>query len=386
MARVDILQMLYSKDKNPLNFSFENLKARPLLSLLTPQDIYQLYKIATSIRLSSKPKEKYKLIDNILVPRGFKYVASGTNRVVYKYLDDNSICIKVALDKVGLSDNPNELRNQYLLEPFVTKVFEVSPCGTVGLFERVNPITSREEYKVIADDVFKLITVLVGKYVLGDIGTNYFQNIGVRTGFGVVLLDFPYVYELDGNKLFCNMVNPITGMICGGEIDYDDGFNKLICTKCHKEYFPKQLEKDKKENRICIKEEGESNMKIVIKQDNKIINKFSDIKSSDTIPVIEKEENPFDIKINDPKQIESDIAKETTMNENTSINDYKMNVTDSYKKEDKEEEISGISEEESTSSLDTDIKEVDDIKVYYSDEQTKETPTDSNTVDISDAY
>lgn len=381
MARVDILQMLYSKDKNPLNFSFENLKARPLLSLLTPQDIYQLYKIATSIRLSSKPKEKYKLIDNILVPRGFKYVASGTNRVVYKYLDDNSICIKVALDKVGLSDNPNELRNQYLLEPFVTKVFEVSPCGTVGLFERVNPITSREEYKVIADDVFKLITVLVGKYVLGDIGTNYFQNIGVRAGFGVVLLDFPYVYELDGNKLFCNMVNPITGIVCGGEIDYDDGFNKLICTKCHKEYFPKQLEKDKKENRICIKEEGESNMKIVIRQDNKIINEFSDIKSSDTIPTIEKEENPFDIKINNPEHEE-----ELAMNKNTSINDYKMGVTDSYKKEEKDESVQEVQEEKQSEIDMSDIKEVDDITIYYSDENEPSQEVSQATVDISDAY
>ena len=188
MAKIDILEMMYSKGKSPLEFHFENLRARPLLSLLTVYDIESLRRIATSIKLSSKPEEKYKMIDQIMRPRGFKFMSSGTNRVVYKYLDDNTIVVKIAIDKVGMKDNPAEYRNQYLLEPFVTKVFEVSPCGTVGLFERVNPITSREEYLSIADSVYELLTTITGKYVLNDIGTMYFQNIGIRTGFGVVLL------------------------------------------------------------------------------------------------------------------------------------------------------------------------------------------------------
>ena len=46
MARINVLDMLYTKDMNPLEFSFESLTANPLLSYLSPQDIYQLYKIA----------------------------------------------------------------------------------------------------------------------------------------------------------------------------------------------------------------------------------------------------------------------------------------------------------------------------------------------------
>lgn len=416
MARVDVLQMLYSKDKTPLNFSFNDLRARPLLSLLSTQDVYELNKIATSIRLSSKPKEKYKLIDRILVPRGFKYVASGTNRVVYKYLDDSSICIKVALDKVGLSDNPNEYKNQYLLEPFVTKVFEVSPCGTVGLFERVNPITSREEYKIIADDVFYLITMLVGKYVLGDIGTNYFQNIGVRTGFGVVLLDFPYVYELDGNKLFCNAINRF-GQICGGEIDYDDGFNKLICTKCGKEYFPKQLEKDKKEQRIYIKEEGDHNMSIVIKRGNEVYKELKDTKSSNTLPVIDshkpsivikgKKKNKNNSKIQSTaptKQYKSDKTDYTTdkmdtikdsnsrieePNDNISVDNYKADIGQAYTDP-------NIINDNEDDSLDSNVVEVDRIQItspkpendtnYSEKDLSNINVSDKQAEDISDNY
>lgn len=353
MARIDIIQMLYRKEKSPLDFSFENLKSRPLLSMITPQDIYELNKIATSIKLSSKPQEKYKRIDSILLPRGFKRIASGTNRIAYKFLDDNQICIKVALDKIGLKDNPREFQNQFLLQPFVTKVFEVSPCGTVGLFERVNPITSREEYCTVADDIFNLLTMLIGKYVLEDIGTRYFQNIGIRYGFGPVLLDFPYVYELDGNKLFCNKMDPYTGIICGGEIDYDEGFNKLVCTKCGKQYYAKQLEKYKKERQITIKEEGEHDMSIVIKRNNKIIDRIESEKNVDVIPTYEQPK----IKIVNPnikekgKNIDSqssvDRSDEKSVNQQqpntrTSSNDYLGNVDKSIYQHSESEGIDTI--------------------------------------------
>ena len=109
------------------------------------------------MKLAAKPKLKYKMIDQILVPRGFKKLASGTNRVVYKCLNDQSVVLKVAYDEVALKDNPAEYRNQFYLKPFCAKVFEVSPCGTVALQERVQPIVTREEYIQVASDVFDLL-------------------------------------------------------------------------------------------------------------------------------------------------------------------------------------------------------------------------------------
>lgn len=398
MARVDIIQMLYSKDKNPLEFSFEKLIARPLLSLITPNDIYQLNKIATSIKLSSKPKEKYKIIDSILIPRGFKRIASGTNRVAYKFLDDNSICLKVALDKVGLRDNPREYMNQFLLQPFVTKVFEVSPCGTVGLFERVNPITSREEYLTVADSVFNLLTTILGKYVLDDIGTNYFQNIGVRNGFGVVLLDFPYVYELDGNKLFCNKVNPLTGIACGGEIDYDSGFNKIVCTKCGKQYYAKQLEKYKKDKLISVGKEGEKDMSIVIKKNNKILKRYDSEKNSDVLPAAP--ELPK-IKIINPVTKEKDsnadannhdIAnascdKNEPANSRISTNDYKGNVDKIYQNNDGDDMQVGdtqscYNDDDNQSDYNV-VQEIDNIRI---NPRQKNSDTVSQQPDVSDNY
>lgn len=259
MDRQDVLKrLLYPKCKSAIEFKFDNLIVNPLLSYITVQDIAQLNKIATSLKYSSKPKEKYVMIDSIMTNRGFKKMASGTNRVTYRCLNDYRIVIKIAIDKVGLSDNGNEYRNQHLLKPFVTKCFEVSPCGTVGLFERVIPITSREEFVNISDDIFDLINNLIGKYVLEDIGEKFYMNYGLRDGFGPVLLDYPYVFELDGRKLICNVPEPLEPKgYCGGEIDYDIGYNDLRCKKCGKRYLATDLKSDSKFDKPKIIIEGE---------------------------------------------------------------------------------------------------------------------------------
>lgn len=272
MAKANVLQSLYTKRRSPLEFNFDMLTAPPLLALLTPQDINDLNRIARSVKLAGKIDEKYKLIDQIMTNRGFVKLHAGTNRVVYRFIEDQRFVIKVAIDRVGLGDNPAEYKNQFLLKPFVTKVFEVSPCGTVGLFERVDPIMSREEFLSVADDIFNLITkFFVGKYVLEDFGSHYFMNWSLRKGYGPVLLDFPYVYELDGNKLYCN-AKPIPGrrdIVCGGEIDYDDGFNNLICTKCGRPYQARDLKKAE-ENKLIIVG-GKKTMRVQIKIGKDII-------------------------------------------------------------------------------------------------------------------
>ena len=92
-----------------------------------------------------------------------------------------------------------------------------------------------------------ITTVLVGKYVLEDFGTKFMYNWGIRRGFGPVLLDYPEIYELDGSKITC-FAQLDDGTICGGEIDYDEGFNFLYCTKCGTRYRAIDLAKDQKPN------------------------------------------------------------------------------------------------------------------------------------------
>jgi hypothetical protein len=274
LARADLLNILYSKKMSPLEFKFDSLFVPSMYNYMTIQDTNSLYNVASSVRYAGNIDMKYKAINDILTKRGFARFHSGTNRVVYRYLEDQNFLIKVAMDRVGIHDNPAEFKNQWLLKPFITKVFEVSPCGAVGQFERILPITSRKEFEYMAPDIYDLlVNNIIGKYVLEDIGTKYFMNWGIRTGFGPVLLDFPYVFELDGNKMHCNLplIHGQKFPICDGEIDYDIGFNKLVCTKCGKEYNAKDLQVNGNNKLIILKGEDNMNLNVKLMRGNEVI-------------------------------------------------------------------------------------------------------------------
>ena len=112
-----------------------------------------------------------KELDTILKNRGFRKFHSGTNRIVYAYLEDTSFLIKVALDKVGMRDNPDEMKSSYKLKPFLPKVFEVSPCGTVATVERVDaPGTTALKAAPVATSTFEILAVSVTHINPNDAG------------------------------------------------------------------------------------------------------------------------------------------------------------------------------------------------------------------------
>ena len=302
MGKTDVLDILRTKQMDPLEFHFDNLWIYPMHYYLQQSDIDALYKIATSARLSSQIKKKYKMIDDIMVARGFKRFSAGTNRVIYRYYEDDRFLVKIAVDKVGMQDNPLEYKNQFFLKPFVAKTFYVSQCGTVAFSERVIPMKNVLEFKEIASDVFDiLVNKILGLYVVEDVGTKYFMNWGIRPGFGPVLLDYPYVYNLDGDKLFCTAINPNTGGPCNGEIDYDEGFNHLVCNQCGKIYLATDLRDKSADNKVIIKRGG-SQMRIVIKKGDKVISEpipMDDVIQKPTRRVMK---NNFTVTINRPKK------------------------------------------------------------------------------------
>ena len=223
-------------------FDYESLKSPPLSAMIPLEVDKEMYKIATSLSLGGKLKEKYKMMDDIMNKLDFTLLARGTNRSVYSCNYNGDIVVKIGYDRSGVTDAAREYQNQLLLKPFCSKCFDVSPSGAIGLFERVIPIKHQEEFASIAEDVFDILTKhILGRYILQDIGSDYYMNYGLRNGFGPVLLDYPYLYELDGKKLKCKNLNSITGLICDGSIDYDDGFNNLVCDKCGKIYTAREL-------------------------------------------------------------------------------------------------------------------------------------------------
>lgn len=238
---INLPGILYDEESS-CRFDFDKLKAPPISYYLTSLDIQALNKIATSIKYQSNVNEKFKSMDRIMKRRGFVKYGCGTNRRIYRFLEDDSILMKIAYDRVGIEDNPNEYVNQKYLKPFVSKMYEVTPCGTVGLVERIEPIRTRDQFMANGEEIFDLLYFnIIGKYALDDIGTDAFMNYGIRKGFGPCLLDYAYLYELDEDKLHCkHMINKRR---CNGLIDYSSDFNELVCTKCGKTYTAKEIGK-----------------------------------------------------------------------------------------------------------------------------------------------
>lgn len=272
MARADIINRLYSTKKDILKFNFDMLQAPPLFSMITPTEVMDFEAIISDPRYVTKLKERLKLIDQILERRKFIRITQGTNRAVYKFLEDQSIVLKTAISKPGIKDSYYEYYNQAYIKPFVTKCFETVPSGIVGLFERVSDITSIEQFKSIALDVFTLLNDnIIGKYIMADIGTKFFRNYGIRLGFGPVLLDYPMLYEVDGKKLYCNSIDPYTRTVCEGPIDYDDGFNFLFCKKCGRQFLASELAKKIENKDVIINSTGRSlKMKISVIRGDKV--------------------------------------------------------------------------------------------------------------------
>ena len=345
-----ILNRIKSRMVTPDEFNFDMLSAPPILSMFTFDDINKLRWVATTPTLAAKLKEKYKYIDEIMNNRGFVKFVSGTNRISYKCLENDSIIVKVAYNKPGMGDSPRELYNQQLLKPFVAKCYESTPCGVLGVFERVQPITNREEFLSIASDVYVLLSeYIIGEYVMDDIGTKYFMNYGVRKGFGPVILDYPFLYVLDSKRIFCNKPNnKEISNCCGGIITYDSGFNKLYCTKCGAIYKPFELAKKIADKEIILNNGGKHNMKITItggSLENKeivvgdFLNPATSIRSNrqnkkidDMIKAEEKKNNS-----SKPKKEENNSKK--SVNGAVSSKDTENKVTDNTVKEAAVDEI-----------------------------------------------
>lgn len=269
-----ILNMMYRGTTTIADFNWDAMTTVPILYLMTPDDIDYIKNLILSPRYSGNNKYKMEKIDEIMHYRGFSRFAGGTNRLVYTHPMAPNAVFKVAIDSIGINDNPAEFRNQHFLKPYCCKVFECSPCGTIASFEKVDRITTFEEFYTIADDYYYIIVnVILGKYVMDDIGIDYFMNVGIRVGCYPVLLDFPYLFELDGRKLECSNVLD-DGRICSGEIDYDAGFNKLVCKKCGRVYRARDLAKPPKEGGILLRQKGGRRMLLEITRGDKVIKTY----------------------------------------------------------------------------------------------------------------
>lgn len=273
--------------------NWDNMTKPPLTTYVPLPIIEQLRSIVNNVKLMNNPTKKYDLVNKLFATIGLKPLASGTNRRTFYCTYDPTVVIKIASDRVGKMDNISEFTLQKLIKPFCTKSFDVTSDGVVALVERVETMKEKDFKQVYASDVFDFtFEILRRGYVMEDIGGNFYKNWGIRFGFGPVILDYPYVFELDWAKLRCSHRDIHTGIYCDGYLDYDynKGMSEIICTKCGTRYTAKYLARriDAKDvlERIDRKRDNEmalldTNFKVVIKRGDQIVKRC--YKETDTI-------------------------------------------------------------------------------------------------------
>ena len=70
---------------------------------------------------------------------------------------------------------------------------------------------TEKDFKITwASEIFDLTLSILNKgYIMEDIGGNFYKNWGVRIGFGPVILDYPYIYEVNWSNLKCTFIDPV---------------------------------------------------------------------------------------------------------------------------------------------------------------------------------
>lgn len=295
----------------PLERAFDDLQGPMVEDLFDAETIKSIKLVVTNPKIKFF-KDKFRILAGILNPLGYILAHAGTNRVVFQPQFDDSFVVKIGLDIAGRTNNPNEIVNQKYLKPFVCKCFDTTDDGVIGTFERVVPIENLYQLWSVREDIFDIMRAITKRFIIDDFGTEAFKNWGVRKGFGPVLLDYADMYILDKDTAYCR--KPIdwhSTAVCGGELGYTPGYNKIMCKKCGGIGKAKQY-KGKEKLFVYVPSRGiDMGIKCVIKIGGRTV--FS-TEEGFTNQINESKEEfvaPHEVVLNDYRQAIDDMKTET---------------------------------------------------------------------------
>lgn len=261
------------------------------------EDQILIYEILKSVEWSVDAKKKKKELERIANKYWLTYLGTGTNRIVLECKYDNRIVIKIPFKETNLCDGANEMINQQFLKPGICKTFDVGFMGVASIHEKVVPVKYQEQLQIPknARSHFELINNLQHNgFMFDDVGKRNFRNLGIREGFGVVIIDYPSAFKIPSGELVCKL--------CGGRIDYIAGFDRIECLSCGKVYSAQAISEGSLTNyakglvKIDYQQKGKGTMaiKIINRETGKVILETESIRETKTVdkkPQFNK--NPF---------------------------------------------------------------------------------------------
>ena len=174
---------------------------------------------------NGKGKEIVRLLKQYNVP--FEPLGSGTNR--YAVIIDG-YAFKIALDKLGKTDNKREMKYSRAMYPTVVKVYDCLPSGLVASFEYLT-VFSLQDFYDNQNQMRELLSEISDNFLIGDIGvtTENYANWGTRNDGSIAILDFAYIYSLSYQGFKCTCEDE-------GTLQFDKDYVNLICPICNKKF------------------------------------------------------------------------------------------------------------------------------------------------------
>lgn len=199
---------------------------RSRINEFIPVEVSEEIRKITHDVTTSDNNEKSKRISDTLRKHDINFIELGTGTNRKAVLIDGYV-FKIAMDFEGERDNANEYAMSKELQPFVVKVYETNDL--ICVTEYITLI-SRDEFNMVDKkfEILNILSQLSGSYLLGDVGydTKNFANWGSRDNGQLVILDFAYIYRVQGPEMYCTYCEN------SGFLQYDSLFNSLQCSSC----------------------------------------------------------------------------------------------------------------------------------------------------------
>lgn len=212
----------------------------------------------TILRSCSDNQKKARYIQKELKDLGFIPLGLGTNILTMYNPIYPGVVYKFALDDYGIADNINDSWLSDVI-PHYAKFIARDLTGVVSVQQRYVVVKNVERMNIIRGDVLKLLTRLSKQFLIVDLGIDNFLNYGIDRNGDFVIVDGSDLYPLPNAKNVLRCKNPV-GMKkhshefkrCGGKLEYDKTFGKLICKECYNEYIPSELRPKKEDKDMLV--------------------------------------------------------------------------------------------------------------------------------------
>ena len=226
-----------------------------ILNKIMPEEI--LEKIGNIVERPINQIEKIEKYEKILKPFGFKYVDSGTNRVVFSHKNYPKVVFKIALDEQGCLDNLNE-NEKSDKSVYFPDSHDIDLNGYILCQQKISILFTSESFN--KDGIQKRMRLMLKDldkegFILVDLGMDKHKNYGMDKDGNIFIIDFGYIeYKSLGNFNCPHTRYKSDDKVkyCKGQLHYTKDYTMVKCDECNNKFNVNVVLEGYTENKYAV--------------------------------------------------------------------------------------------------------------------------------------